>query len=152
MNAHQALHIVGTAALVHDIGLMKMPEKFKEEDESKLSPEEIELYRTHPTVGAAELEKIPRIAGSIPQAVAHHHVRRNQKGFPADVGGSQRNLISEVIGISDDFAALILRSKNDPSIQPIKEMEKAYEGFTRQVVTAFQNLFVLGAALNKDAA
>lgn len=122
---HTAKNIVaiGLAAFLHDIGLQDLPEKFRQEDEQALTPEEIFLYRQHPIKSAEILAGIPGIDSSVIQAVRQHHERRDRSGFPDGLGAGSINRVAEIVGISDEFVRIFHRAKLDPRIDPHFELE-----------------------------
>src|SRR5439155_91158 len=81
----RSAQIVGAASMFHDIGIIQMPAHFKEEDESKLTGEEITLFRTHPAVGAKMLQEVRGIEPTAIQAVAQHHLRLGNLGYPRSI-------------------------------------------------------------------
>jgi HD-GYP domain-containing protein (c-di-GMP phosphodiesterase class II) len=135
---------LGVAALFHDLGLYQMPVELQEEDESSFTPAQWDLYRTHPSIGAQLLSSIDRFDPASAQAVALHHQRLQGRGFPALGDGRKPDTLAELVGISDEFVRLVLKTKHAPTIQPLKEMEKGiFDGFSRPVVEAFRNFFFL---------
>ncbi|MGZ3710480.1 MAG: HD domain-containing phosphohydrolase [Bdellovibrionota bacterium] len=130
---------VGLACLFHDFGLHGMPENVKSEDITKMSEAELEIFYTHPTIGAKKLRGIPSLTEAVLQAVEQHHERRTRKGFPGQLGAGAINGIAEIVGISDEFVNLMKRAKLDNTIKPIQELEsKVFDGFSSNVVEAFR--------------
>lgn len=147
IESEYAVNIIGTAALVHDVGLLKLPEEIRHEDLAKMTPEETELFKTHPHLGAEELKKIPGMPPLVPTIVAQHHVRRGKLGFPslASVGGTLNQNV-EIVGIAGEFSRLISEAKDNLSLDPIGEMENAvFPGFSRGIVIEFQTVFSMKA-------
>lgn len=142
----QVFQGVGTAVLLHDIGLFQMPEKFRDENERVLSPKERELYQTHPSVGAEMLSKIPGISATIVQAVAQHHERLGKAGFPKRVGVGKINRIAEVIGVSDEFVRLLRHSEADGMNPFLKMNTQILSLFSPAVREAFRSVFILKGA------
>ena len=142
IGAAQPVKIIGIGSLLHDIGLYKMDPALKDEVESKMTPEQIQIYQTHPTVGAEMLGRIKGIDPVVVQAVSQHHERRNKTGFPMRLGTGYINRVAEIIGISDEFTRLIKKQKDDPKIDIQKLMELTiYEGFSNYIVDAFKFVF-----------
>lgn len=140
-----AFHLVGLASLLHDIGLDGMPEHFNDEDLSTLTPPERELYKTHPLIGAQILQQVRELDPLIIQAVAQHHERRNNQGFPKGSKVQSINRIAEIVGISDEFVRLLRKKKRQPTLQPIIEMQNhIFDGFSYPIVEAFRSVFGRG--------
>jgi HD-GYP domain-containing protein (c-di-GMP phosphodiesterase class II) len=142
IESDRAVQIVGLASLLHDIGLQRMPDECKAEDESKMNPEQIGIYRTHPTIGAKILQEIHGIAPAVIQAVQQHHERRDKSGFPARSGAGMINRVAEMVGIADEFVLLIHRMKENPKLNVVQQMEThIFEKFSKQIVENFRAVF-----------
>ena len=144
IESESAVQIVGMSAMMHDIGLSQLPPELHDEDESKMSDEQKELYYGHPDRGAELLRQVRGVNASVLQAVRQHHERRNKKGFSLLSGQTKQiNRVAEIVGISDDFVKLMARQKVDASFDPLQEMVANYfDGFTSVVVDAFRKVFI----------
>lgn len=142
IEADSAFRTIGTASLLHDIGLFRLPLSVQHEDESAMNEEEKRLYRTHPALGAGILSQIPSIESAIVQAVAQHHERRDNTGFPNRTPALEINRIAEIVGISDEFVRLIRRRIVEPKLDLLKAMEEtAFPGFSFPVIDCFKKIF-----------
>lgn len=136
---------VGFASLFHDIGMTGMG--FKDEDEQKMTPEEVKKFRTHPTVGAEMLEKIKALNSSVIQGVAQHHERRNKKGFPEQLGGSI-SLVAELVGISDEFLKIVTRIKSGEKFDLQAELQhRIFDCFSPKLVNTFKAVFFFTSSM-----
>jgi response regulator RpfG family c-di-GMP phosphodiesterase len=135
---------IGIASLFHDIGLNEMPPELQDEDEARMNPEQVALFRTHPEVGARILRTVDDMDAAAVSAVAFHHQRLGKQGFPDLAKTGRVNHAAEVVGISDEFARIIQRAKLNPRLHPFNEMERTvFDGFSIPVVSAFRNFFFL---------
>jgi diguanylate cyclase (GGDEF)-like protein/putative nucleotidyltransferase with HDIG domain len=95
---------ITTAALLHDIGKLAIPEHILAKP-GPLTPEEFQKVRVHPQVGAEILRSVP-----FPQPVASivlsHHERWDGRGYPAGLREDEIPLGARVIGIVGYFDAL----------------------------------------------
>ncbi|MBI2711720.1 MAG: HD domain-containing protein [Bdellovibrio sp.] len=148
MTSSNPAQLVGMAALLHDIGLLQYKDiKDLDEDESKMSESQIITFHTHPIIGADILRSFRRTEPTAIQAVAQHHERRNQKGFPNKLGGGSINKVSEIIGIADDFMKLLQKQKLGAKLDPIEEIQKTIStDFSFSVGEAFRKVFVIKKA------
>lgn len=92
-------------ALLHDFGKMGVPE-FILSKSGRLTEEEHETLRGHPTVGAMMLAHIPELAPAVP-IVRHHHERFDGGGYPDGLSGKNIPLVARVVSVADAFDALI---------------------------------------------
>lgn len=92
-------------ALLHDVGMMRVPERilFKRE---KLTEEEWEVLRLHPVYAGEILDPIPllRPAMPIPQC---HHERWNGSGYPAGLAGDEIPLEARIFAVADVWDSML---------------------------------------------
>ncbi len=138
--------IVGVAALFHDIGLYQLPQELWDEDESKMTKEQIALYRTHPELGGEILSQMKGVHRSTIQAVVQHHVRSGRRGgFPEGIHSAHRSKVGELVGISDEFSKYIVKFQSkvtgsSPELLAALERE-VFPGFSRQIIYGFRSAF-----------
>lgn len=137
------LHIIGMASMLHDVGLYSMPDEIKNGLPEKMTPEQLKIYQTHPDRGARILGRVRGIDPLVVQAVAQHHERKDQSGFPKVAKGDQIHRVSEVVGLSDEFADLLIRKKANPSFNLVEYLHAStFHGFSYPVVNAFKAVFL----------
>lgn len=98
------IQAVRTAALLHDIGNMAVPEHILAKPD-KLTPEEFERVKIHPRVGADILRDVP-FAAPVAELVLNHHERWDGLGYPAGLRGEAIPLGARVLSIADVFSTL----------------------------------------------
>lgn len=96
-----ALH---TAALLHDIGKLAVPEHIINKP-GKLTPEEFEKMKIHPVVGADILERVKFPYPVVP-IVRSHHEWWNGKGYPDGLKGTEIPIGARILTVVDCFDAL----------------------------------------------
>jgi diguanylate cyclase (GGDEF)-like protein/putative nucleotidyltransferase with HDIG domain len=95
---------VRTAALLHDIGNMAVPEHILSKPEA-LTPEEFERVKIHPRVGAEILRKVP-FGAPVAELVLSHHERWDGLGYPAGLRGEDIPLGARILAIADCYSTL----------------------------------------------
>jgi hypothetical protein len=95
---------VRTAALLHDVGNLAVPEHILSKP-SALTAEEFERVKIHPRVGAEILGNVP-FAGPVNELVLCHHERWDGLGYPGGLRGAEIPLGARVLAIADCFSAL----------------------------------------------
>lgn len=91
-------------ALLHDIGKIGVRDDVLLK-EGRLTPEEFELVKKHPVIGAEILEPIPSLALIIPM-VRWHHERIDGLGYPDALPGAKIPLSAKIVAVADTFDAL----------------------------------------------
>jgi len=74
------------AALMHDAGQIFVPDEILSKP-SKLTGEEYQLIKEHPTKGAKIFEPTKYLKPAIP-IILHHHENYNGSGYPNKLAGS----------------------------------------------------------------
>jgi diguanylate cyclase (GGDEF)-like protein/putative nucleotidyltransferase with HDIG domain len=95
---------VRTAALLHDIGNMAVPEHILSKPDA-LTPEEFDRVKIHPRVGAEILKNVP-FAAPVSDLVLSHHERWDGLGYPAGLRGEDIPLGARILAIADCFSTL----------------------------------------------
>jgi diguanylate cyclase (GGDEF)-like protein len=97
----QAVH---TAALLHDIGKLAVPEHILAKP-GPLTPEEFQKVRIHPQVGADIIGDVP-FPYPVAPLILSHHERWDGRGYPAGLKGEDIPLGARVLCLVDHFDAL----------------------------------------------
>jgi diguanylate cyclase (GGDEF)-like protein/putative nucleotidyltransferase with HDIG domain len=95
---------VRTAALLHDIGNMAVPEHILAKPEP-LTPEEFERIKNHPRVGAEILRNVP-FGAPIADMVLAHHERWDGQGYPAGLRGTDIPIGARILAIADCYSTM----------------------------------------------
>jgi diguanylate cyclase (GGDEF)-like protein/putative nucleotidyltransferase with HDIG domain len=139
---------VRTAALLHDIGNMAVPEHILSKPEA-LTPEEFERVKIHPRVGADILRNVP-FGAPVSDLVLCHHERWDGLGYPAALRGTDIPLGARVLAIADCYSTL----QADRPYRPARTEQEAVALLRDYAGTAFDpalvELFI--ARLNVSAA
>jgi diguanylate cyclase (GGDEF)-like protein/putative nucleotidyltransferase with HDIG domain len=98
------VQVVRTAALLHDIGNMAVPEHILSKPEA-LTPEEFERVKIHPRVGAEILRNVP-FGGPVGELVLCHHERWDGLGYPAGLRAEDIPVGARILAIADCYSTL----------------------------------------------
>ncbi len=112
------------AALLHDIGLLAVPEEIRRTPEARRSPAEQRRWEDHALLGEMVLGPASLRAPAVPIVAVEHHEAQNGRGFPRGLTGGNRilraaehaadrtriALVSEVIATADRYERLIAPS------------------------------------------
>lgn len=92
------------AALIHDIGMLGIPDSLLLK-KGPLSPDEWDMLRSHPVVGAQMLRGIPAIEPFIPFVLLHHE-RVDGSGYPHGLSGDEIPPPVRILSLADAYGAL----------------------------------------------
>ena len=130
--------LIRNAALIHDIGLLCIPDKVLAKSTEMLTNDELALYRSHAVKGQQTL-KVSEELEEIGLIIRHHHEEFEGNGFPDGLAGEQIPLGSRLIFLADFI---------DSAYNPEAGMDAKYQ-VTRKLGPAMGVLFdpaLIGAA------
>ncbi len=127
------------AGLLHDIGKMGINESVLRK-EGRLTDEEYEQIRMHPSIGAGILSSIKQMKDIVPGVLCHHE-RVDGNGYPNGLAGDDIPLIGKIVGIADSFDAMTSKRTYRDAMtvqQAIDEIKRAMgTQFDEKVAKAF---------------
>jgi HD-GYP domain-containing protein (c-di-GMP phosphodiesterase class II) len=110
---------LGVAALVHEVGMLKLPSHLYLSDKP-LSDQERKTITAHPIIGYNMLRSHD-FPAAICAAALEHHERENGTGYPRRLPGEKITLYSKIIAVVCSYEAL-------SSKRPHKEAKDGYTG------------------------
>jgi response regulator RpfG family c-di-GMP phosphodiesterase len=93
------------AALLHDIGLVGLPDALLACSVPRMTPEERIQYERHPALGEQALMALEDMQ-PIAMIVRSHHERHDGQGFPDGLSGEAIPLGARIVGLADTFEDL----------------------------------------------
>lgn len=97
---------VEMAGLVHDIGLLGMPERIIEKDERSMSSNEFKAYAQHPEIAALSLSSVSGLK-VIGELVATHHENVDGSGFPHGIKGRDLSVGAKILAVAADYCMMV---------------------------------------------
>lgn len=94
-------------ALLHDIGKIGVPDNILNKN-SKLTDEEYETIKLHPSIGVDILKNITEMP-NIEIGAHYHHERFDGKGYPEGLAGTEIPEIARIIAVADAYDAMSSR-------------------------------------------
>ncbi|MCL5291931.1 MAG: HD domain-containing protein [Actinobacteria bacterium] len=128
-----------TAALLHDIGKIGIPEEILKKP-GKLDESERNVVKLHPFTGVQIIEPVEHLSSVLP-IIYHHHERYDGKGYIDGLIGEHIPMGSRILAVADSFDAMTSDRpyRNALSISEAIEELKRCSGnqFDPDVVNAF---------------
>jgi len=121
----EQIHMVYLAGLLHDIGKIGIEEAVLRK-EGKLTEQEFNRIKQHPSIGAGILHEIKQMRDVMPGVLSHHE-RADGKGYPNGLMGDQIPLTSKIVGLADSFDAMTSKRTYREAMtveQALAEIEK----------------------------
>jgi HD-GYP domain-containing protein (c-di-GMP phosphodiesterase class II) len=100
------LRNLGTAGLLHDVGLMCLPAQLHR-PLNQLSPSESAIYQTHPQRGTDMLAKNPQLSAPVLTLIQEHHINLDGSGYPSTTLPHQLSVCARILRIVDEYDELL---------------------------------------------
>jgi len=107
---------VRTAALLHDIGKLAVPEHILSKP-GPLTAEEFQKVQAHPQVGADIIAAVP-FPYPVAPLIQNHHERWDGSGYPDKLKGEEIPLLARILQIADIYDALTTVRAYKPALSP----------------------------------
>jgi len=95
---------IRVGALLHDIGKIGVPDEVLRKHD-RLTKEEFELMKQHPTIGRKVLEQVGQFEKYL-DAVELHHENLDGTGYPRGLRGEQIPISARIVKVADVYDAL----------------------------------------------
>lgn len=102
--SHQETESLEFAAILHDIGKIKIPVNALHKT-SKLNEDDWEEIKKHPLTSVSILEGIPFLLASIP-TIQYHHEHWDGTGYPEAIEGEAIPIGARILSVADTLVAL----------------------------------------------
>lgn len=127
------------ACLLHDIGKVHIPDQILMKP-GKLTKEEFEIIKSHPSVGAEAVKNVEGINDSI-CVIRSHHERWDGKGYPDQLKGDEIPLLARVTSVADAFDAMT-SSRSYRAAMPVEEAyQRIIDGMGSQFDPTLEEVF-----------
>jgi len=121
----EQIHMIYLAGLLHDIGKIGIEEAVLRKT-GKLTEQEFNRIKQHPSIGAGILHEIKQMRDIVPGVLCHHE-RVDGKGYPGGLVGEQIPLTGKIVGLADSFDAMTSKRTYRDAMsveQALAEIEK----------------------------
>ena len=102
---------LGLAALLHDVGMIKIDKEIYNKN-GRLTDEEWAEIKRHPFYGYEMLYGAEEFSEEVLLGIKQHHERINGKGYPEGLRGDNIHLFGKIIAVSDVYDACISSRKH----------------------------------------
>jgi HD-GYP domain-containing protein (c-di-GMP phosphodiesterase class II) len=126
----ERIHKIYLAGLLHDIGKIGVDEAVLRK-KGKLTSEEFDCIKTHPSIGAGILSGIKQMRDIVP-GVLYHHERVDGKGYPSGLTGERIPLMGRIIGLADSFDAMTSKRTYRDALTVEQAIEEIRKGLGTQ--------------------
>lgn len=138
--SHEQLEEVGMGALLHDLGIARVPSAILNKP-GNLSEDEFEIVKKHPRDGYHVLRLTRQIPDGALDIVLHHHERVNGSGYPDGLKDDQIREPVRIVAIADMYDSMTTERVYRKAMTPqdaLTAMHKRAEGdFGKRLMEEF---------------
>jgi HD-GYP domain-containing protein (c-di-GMP phosphodiesterase class II) len=134
------IHKIYLAGLLHDIGKIGIDESVLRK-QGKLTAEEREHIRRHPSIGAGILEAIKQMRDIVPGVLCHHE-RIDGTGYPQGLMGEHIPLAGKVVGLADSFDGMTSKRVYRDAMTVEEALDEIKKGLGTQFDEKIGRLFL----------
>ncbi|MCK4402479.1 MAG: diguanylate cyclase [Dehalococcoidia bacterium] len=131
---------VSTAALLHDIGKIGIPDKILSK-KGKLATGEWEAIKSHPKLGANIIGNVPSLVSCLP-GILYHHERWDGTGYPEGLKGETIPLDARILAIADAFTAMTSARPYRDAFCDDKAIKQLRQGASKQFDPHLVEVFI----------
>lgn len=135
------LNEIGMGSMLHDIGKVVIPIEILNKD-GKLTNNEFEIVKQHPTVGFEMLRKQHSISLLSAHCAFQHHEKLDGTGYPRGLKDKEIHPYGKILAIADVFDALTSNRSYRQAMLPHEAMEIIFAGsgthFDPDLIRVFQ--------------
>lgn len=144
---------VGTAGLLHDVGLYSMEPELSCPGRKPLTDQQMWEFRKHPIESANALRDVSDVPHSVLMAIEQVHEQHNGSGYPFGIEGKRIHVYARILNVCDTFLQLTMGTAYRKALVPHDAMglllhQARYGLFDPKVIHAFlrtESLFPLGS-------
>jgi HD-GYP domain-containing protein (c-di-GMP phosphodiesterase class II) len=132
---------IAIAAMLHDIGMMRIPRAIIEKD-TKLSNDELKIMRTHPIHSYKIINKTLKYPEETARIALQHHERWDGKGYPKGLSGKEIDLPARIVSVVDAFEAMVSVRPYRNSMIGYKAMRQLLNDNSRRFDSEILKVFI----------
>ena len=140
---------LGMAALIHEIGQIKLPPQLYLTDKP-LSPQARNLLATHTVLGFNIVKELD-FPLSVQVGVLEHHERENGQGYPRRLMGNKISAYGKILSVACSYEAITsprhykeARSLYEATIELLLNKDKRYDDIVIKALVSAVSLFPIG--------
>ncbi|MCF0134207.1 MAG: HD-GYP domain-containing protein [Blautia sp.] len=122
--------VVYSAALMHDIGKIAIPDYLLAKD-TNLTPKEYEIMKKHAIMGSEILQRIDELP-DLHLGALYHHERMDGSGYPYGIKGEELPAIARIISVADAYDAMSSRREYRPALDQATVRAEIQKGIGTQ--------------------
>ena len=140
LNIEQLIEL-GTGALLHDIGLLKVSQDVINKP-GKLTPAEYQSVQSHALHGRDLLRASQSVSDDVIAIAYSHHEAVDGSGYPQRLVGEEIPLYARIVSIVDSYDAMTSRRSYRETISPFAALQELYDLRDRRYEASLVQKFI----------
>ncbi len=128
--SHKLMQLA-TGALLHDIGMLRVPEEIIDK-KGQLSMDEAQKMRSHPLQSYKIITKELLYPDDVGIIALQHHERWNGEGYPRRIAGQEIELPARIVSVADAFEAMVSEKAYRDSMKGYEAMKNLLSDNSRR--------------------
>jgi diguanylate cyclase (GGDEF)-like protein len=128
------------SALLRDIGKVGISDDVLKKTD-QLTPEEWEIIKTHPQLGATIAERVPQLSSCV-DAICYHHEWYDGSGYPNGLKGESIPLEARILAVADAFAAMTSERPYASTLTHEEALKEIQKGAGKQFDPELAEIFI----------
>ena len=120
------LEHLGTGALLHDIGYLRLPRNLFRK-QGVFTAQERRLMQQHPRLGIMLLSEAREMSQEVQRILLEHHERHDGSGYPGGLQSLSISPLSEIVSIVDVYDAMLSSREGRPPLPPAQAIKELYK-------------------------
>ena len=149
--SHKMIEL-GIAGLLHEIGMLKLPDTFQNANRS-LTDAERQALKAHPILGYRILKDLG-FSPNITMAVLEHHEKEDGTGYPQGLTGDKIAMTAKILSVASAYDAQIssrpyrtARTGHASLLDLLKDIRKTYDDQILKRLVFALSLYPLGSVV-----
>ncbi|KPK40231.1 MAG: hypothetical protein AMJ69_03195 [Gammaproteobacteria bacterium SG8_47] len=124
--AEEQLLTLGLAALLHDIGELRLPEGLMHK-RGGWSESDYDQAKHHTDYGVELLRNSEGRPGGVVEVARDHHERANRSGYPRQLGADEIGVFTKIVGIVDVYDSVTKGLEGKPAVSFTDALKSMYD-------------------------
>ncbi|MFC3912525.1 HD-GYP domain-containing protein [Pseudaeromonas sharmana] len=139
--SEEEMKLIGFSALMHDIGMLRVPTQILRKTEPLTKPE-LNLLKQHPRYGLELLELTKECPTEVKGVVLRHQERLDGSGYPDGLKEAQLDKLTQLVSVVDEYDELCHPQDQSKARVPHAVLSFMFKNRTKQLNKDYIGLLV----------
>lgn len=126
------MQTLGQGAMVHNIGLHRVPSAVRTKKKDALSAKERQLFEAYPHYGRQMVEGLPGVSSGCLDIISQHRENLDGSGYPQGLKGDQIAFLPRVVRVVTEYNSLLNNGHGGARLTPTQALTYLYTKLKEQ--------------------